>query len=80
VGGAGRFLSTPFLTVLTINPVATPSVNDEADAPANKHKHKIARVEDFIDTIEMWLESQDIDVRLDILDNNKKFIIQFSNT
>ena len=47
-------------------------MNDEADAPANKHKHKIARVEDFIDIVEMWLESQDIVVGMDILDNNKK--------
>ena len=66
------FLTARFLTVFTTNPVATPSVNDEADAPANKHKHKIARVEDFIDIVERWLESQDIVMGMDILDNNKK--------
>jgi len=33
-------------------------VNDEADAPANKHKHKIARVEDFIDIVDVVRESR----------------------
>jgi len=66
------FLTARFLTVFTINPVATPSVNDEADAPTIKPAHKIARVKDFIGSIGMFLGSQDIVVRMDILGNNKK--------
>ena len=66
------FLTARFLTVCTTNPVAAPSVKDEADAPAIKHTHKIARVEDFIGSSGMLLGSQDIVVRMDILGNNKK--------